>query len=365
MDFSETDTAHMRAALALAQQNIAIARPNPSVGCVIVRDGQLVAHGATQAYGRDHAEQAALNLAGEGARGATLYVTLEPCCAVGTKSARTEPCAASIQRAGIARVVVGTTDTNPAINGKGIAALRQAGVQVDVGCYEEECAAHHVGFLTRMSRGTPWVRAKMAASLDGRTALANGASQWITEEAARADGHAFRARACAVLAGSGTVRADNPQLTVRHVSTTKQPLRVVLNHADTLAPDLNVFQTASPDAPVLVVNAVVKAPFHPNVEMISLPDANGRIDLHATLRELGARQINELHLEAGARLTGAFIEADLVDELLVYLAPSIIGPQGKELFSTTILEKLPTAQLWEFFDVRVLGADVRLQLRRR
>jgi diaminohydroxyphosphoribosylaminopyrimidine deaminase/5-amino-6-(5-phosphoribosylamino)uracil reductase len=364
MNSNERDVSAMRTALALAQQNTALARPNPSVGCVIVRDGEVIATGATQAYGCDHAEQAALKAAGERARGATMFVTLEPCCAVGTNSARSEPCTGSILRAGVARVVVATIDTNPNMNGQGIAALRAAGVHVDVGICEDECIAHHIGFLTRMARGTPWVRAKIASSLDGRTALANGTSQWMTGEPARADGHAFRARACAVLAGSGTVRVDNPQLTVRHVAANAQPLRVVLNHADTLTPDLKIFQTASAAAPVLVINAVQKPPFHPHVEMVALPDVHGRIDLHAVMHELGRRHVNELHLEAGARLTGAFIEAGLVDELLVYVAPMILGPQAKEMFTTKVLNALPTTREWDFFETSMVGADLRLRLRR-
>jgi diaminohydroxyphosphoribosylaminopyrimidine deaminase / 5-amino-6-(5-phosphoribosylamino)uracil reductase len=363
--FTDIDLAHMHAALALAREDVSVARPNPSVGCVIVaRTGEIVAKGATRPYGANHAEQEALQHAGERARGATLYVTLEPCCAVGSKSARSEPCSASIVHAGAARVVIGVLDANPAIAGKGVAALREAGITVDIGCAADECEAHHIGFLTRMRRGTPWVRAKMAASLDGRTALANGVSQWITGEAARRDGHAFRARACAVLAGAGTVRTDDPQLTVRHVSVAKQPLRVLLDHGNTLPPSLKVFQSASETAPVLVISATDHRASRPHIETVSLPDANGRIDLPAVLRLLGERQINELHLEAGARLTGAFIDAGLVDELLVYLAPSILGPQAKEMFSTPILETLPAAHAWRFVDVQQFGDDVRLRLQK-
>jgi diaminohydroxyphosphoribosylaminopyrimidine deaminase / 5-amino-6-(5-phosphoribosylamino)uracil reductase len=361
--FSAADGAHMRRALALGEANMAIARPNPSVGCVLVaRNGEIIAEGATDIYGADHAEQVTLKKAGERARGATMVVTLEPCNHVSATSGRRESCCESIIRAGVARVVIGTTDTNPRINGAGITQLNAAGVAVAVGCLEAEARALHIGFLTRITRATPWVRAKMAASLDGRTALANGVSQWITAEAARADGHAFRARACAVLAGAGTLRVDNPRLTVRHVPVTKQPLRVLLDAKNTLTADMNVFQDVSDEAPVLHVTATPRAPIAPNVQTLALGDASHRIDLSALLRALGERKINELHLEAGARLTGAFIEQNLVDELLIYLAPKLIGPQGKEMFTLPALEMLPRAQAWAFSDLKMIGDDVRLRL---
>lgn len=364
--FSPQDEAFMRRALALGEQNLAIARPNPSVGCVIVApDGEVLAEGATSTYGADHAEQIALQRAGARARGATMYVTLEPCNHVSATSGRTQSCCQSIIDAGIARVVVGTLDTNPRIHGQGVAQLCAVGMQVDVGCLEAEARALHIGFLTRMRRGTPWVRAKMAASLDGRTALSNGVSQWITGEAARADGHAFRARACAVLAGAGTVRVDNPWLTVRHVRVAKQPLRVLLDAKHTLTPQLNVFRDVSESAPVLHVTDRPCTPIVPGVQTLALGDGRGRIDLAALLRVLGERGVNELHLEAGARLTGAFIAAGLVDELLVYLAPRLIGPQGKEMFTLPELRELPADDGWEVFDVSKVGADVRLRLRKK
>ncbi len=366
--FSAFDEAMMREALRLAAQNIALARPNPSVGCVIVQRGRIVGAGATQAYGGHHAEQAALASADAQTHGASVYVTLEPCSAVGA-SGRHESCCASLIAAGVANVFVATRDINPAVNGKGIAQLRAAGITVHEGLLQAEAQQHHIGFLTRMTRGTPWVRAKMAASLDGRTALSNGKSQWITGESARADGHAFRACACAVLAGSGTVMSDNPLLTVRHVSVAKQPLRIVLDPRGQLSAELNIFKSASEDAPVLVVNAGRKLEkstvFAPQVEVLSLPDQNGRIDLHALLRELGKRKINELHLEAGARLTGAFLEADAVDELLLYFAPTLFGPQANEMFTLPEMLEIPAAQKWQFFDVFSVGEDVRLRLRKR
>lgn len=357
----------MREALRLASQNIALARPNPSVGCVIVQGTRIVGAGATQAYGGPHAEQAALQSADAQTRGASVFVTLEPCSAVGA-SARQESCCASLINTGVAKIIIATLDANPAVNGSGVAALRAAGIEVQTGLLEAEAQAHHIGFLTRMTRGTPWVRAKMAASLDGRTALSNGVSQWITGEAARADGHAFRARACAVLAGSGTVMSDNPTLNVRHVATMKQPLRIVLDPRGKLHADLNIFKTASEEAPVLVVNSgrysSKQAVFTPQVEVLSLPDTNGRIDLHALLRELGKRKVNELHLEAGARLTGAFLQVDCVDELLVYLAPTLFGPQANEMFTLPELLEIPAAHKWKFFDLAMLGDDARLRLKK-
>ena len=357
----------MREALRLAEQNIALARPNPSVGCVIAQGERIVGAGATQAYGGSHAEQAALIAAGTQAKGAAVYVTLEPCSKVGA-SGRHESCCDSLIAAGVAKVFIASLDANPAVNGIGVAALRAAGIEVQLGLLETEARAHHIGFLTRMQHGRPHVRAKMAASLDGRTALSNGKSQWITGESARADGHAFRARACAVLAGSGTVMSDNPLLTVRHVSVAKQPLRIVLDPRGQLRADLNIFKSASEEAPVLVVNsgryASKSAVFTPQVEVLSLPDKNGRIDLHALLAELGKRKINELHLEAGARLTGAFLQADAVDELLIYLAPTLFGPQANEMFTLPALSEIPAAQKWQFFELISLGEDVRLRLRR-
>lgn len=367
MSFTAFDEAMMREALRLAAENIALARPNPSVGCVIVQGQRMVGAGATQAYGGPHAEQAALLNADAQTHGASAYVTLEPCSAVGA-SGRHESCCASLVAAGVAKVFIATTDTNPAVNGKGVAQLRAAGIEVETGLLEAEARAHHIGFLTRVTRGTPWVRAKMAASLDGRTALSNGVSQWITGAAARADGHAFRARACAVLAGSGTVMSDNPTLNVRHVAVAKQPLRIVLDPRGQLRANLNIIQTASDDAPVWVVNGARMnahlAKTAPQLQLLSLPDVNGRIDLHALLRELGNRNINELHVEAGARLTGAFIEADAVDELLIYLAPSLFGPLANEMFTLPELLEIPAAQKWKFFDVKLVGEDVRLRLQK-
>jgi diaminohydroxyphosphoribosylaminopyrimidine deaminase / 5-amino-6-(5-phosphoribosylamino)uracil reductase len=365
--FTPLDEAMMREALRLAAQNIALARPNPSVGCVIVQGERIVGAGATQAYGGHHAEQAALLAAGDEARGATAYATLEPCSAVGA-SGRHESCCASLIASGVATVFIATRDTNPAVNGRGIALLRAAGIEVREGLLESDALQHHAGFLTRMARGMPWVRAKMAASLDGHTALSNGVSQWITGETARADGHAFRARACAVLAGTGTVMSDNPTLTVRHVSTARQPLRIVLDPRGHLHADLNIIKSASESAPVLVVNGTRTntnlQKTAPQVELLSLPDTNGRIDIHALLKELGARKINELHIEAGARLTGVFIDADAVDELLIYLAPTLLGPHAVEMFRLPELLQLPAAQKWQFFDVAMVGRDARLRLRK-
>jgi diaminohydroxyphosphoribosylaminopyrimidine deaminase / 5-amino-6-(5-phosphoribosylamino)uracil reductase len=365
--FSAFEEAMMREALRLAAGNISLARPNPSVGCVIVQGERIVGAGATQAYGGPHAEQAALLSADAQTRGASVYVTLEPCSAVGA-SGRHESCCASLIAAGVANVFVATRDANPAIHSQGIAALRAAGIRVVEGLLEDEAQQHHAGFLSRMTRGTPWVRAKMAASLDGRTALSNGQSQWITGEPARADGHAFRARACAVLAGSGTVMTDNPMLNVRHLAVAQQPLRIVLDPRGTLRANLNIIQSSSENAPVLVVNGERinehLAKTAPQVELLSLPDNNGRIDLHTLLRELGGRKINELHIEAGARLTGAFLQADAVDELLIYLAPTLFGPLANEMFTLPELLELPAAQKWKFFDVKSIGEDVRMRLKK-
>src|SRR5262249_26840397 len=270
--------------------------------------------------GLPHAEANALAdvaARGRSARGATMYVTLEPCNHTG----RTPPCADAVIAAGMGRVVVATADPNPR-SAAGAARLRAAGIQVDIGLLGDEARDQNIGFVSRMTRGRPWVRMKVAASLDGRTALSNGESQWITGEAARADGHRWRARACAILTGHGTVHHDDPQLTVRAIATSRQPLRIVIDrHAET-PPGARVLA----DDNALMLTGRKRTPsWPPGVAHLALPDADGRIDLGALMAALGEREINELHVEAGARLNGALLDAGLVDELLLYVAPSIIG----------------------------------------
>jgi diaminohydroxyphosphoribosylaminopyrimidine deaminase/5-amino-6-(5-phosphoribosylamino)uracil reductase len=363
----------MQQALALAHKAMYTATPNPRVGCVVVRDGRVIGSGWTQPYGGYHAEQHALAGCTEDRAGATAYVTLEPCNHVGA-SGRAESCVESLLRARIGRVVVATTDPNPRMSGKSVEALRRAGVIVDVGVCETEARELNIGFIRRMSRGRPWVRVKMAASLDGRTALANGASQWITGSEARADGHVWRARACAVLTGIGTVLQDDPELTVRAVETPRQPRRVIVDrHAQTphtariLRGDpIRHAQTpaaaGSPQAdPVWIFTAdPPQVPFPPHVEAISLPDATGKVDLPAMMDELGRRHINELHVEAGAKLAGMLIALGLVDEMLLYFAPCLLGDTARGMFGFPPLAGLDARIPLEIREWTKVGNDWRV-----
>ena len=353
----------MRVALQLAGQSMNITSPNPRVGCVIVRDGRVIAQGRTQPAGQAHAEAAALRDAqarGIDVRGATAYVTLEPCSHQG----RTPPCADALVSAGIARVVAAVEDPNPLVSGAGVAKLRAAGITTELGLLADEAREMNIGFFSRMQRGRPWVRMKIAASLDGGTALLNGQSQWITSEAARADGHAWRARACAILTGIGTVEQDDPQLNVRGIDTPRQPRRIVLDSALHIRPEARVLQgggswiftTSGDDTSAAALSAA-------GAEIIRLPDQSGKVDLHALMNELGRRQINELHVEAGFKLNGSLLRAGVVDELLVYLAPSLLGP-AQGMARLPELQALDQRLKFHFHEVRQVGDDVRLMLRR-
>jgi len=326
-DLASIDRAHMARALALAARGLYTTTPNPRVGCVIVRDGAVLGEGWHARAGEAHAEIAALRDAaarGHDVRGATVYVTLEPC----NHHGRTGPCAEALLGARVARVVAATRDPF-ALAGGGAERLRGAGVAVDIGVLEREARAQNCGFFSRVVHGRPWVRTKIAASLDGRTALADGTSQWITGAAARADGHAWRARACAILTGVGTVLQDDPQLTVRAVETPRQPLRVIVDrHGDT-PPAARVLA----GAPALIVTAgAVNAAWPAGTQTLTLPNAQGRVDLPQLMRELASRDINEVHVEAGAKLNGALLDAGLIDEVLLYLAPSVIGDPARGAF---------------------------------
>jgi len=344
-----------------------VSDPNPRVGCVIVaQSGETIDQGHTQLAGGPHAEIAALQAAraaGHDVRGATAYVTLEPCSHHG----RTPPCCDALIEAGIAKVVVAIEDPNPLVAGQGIARLRAAGIEVEVvgGEWGNASRELNIGFFSRMVRGRPWVRMKIAASLDGRTALDNGRSQWITGDAARADGHAWRRRAGALLTGIGTVRDDDPRLDVRLVPTVKQPLRVVVDSKLEIAPAARVLQppgaalvyTASDDAVRIAALAA------PHVEVARLPaNAQGKTELAAMLGDLARREVNELHVEAGEKLNGSLLRAGLVDELLVYIAPRLIGP-GRGIAAIGPLASLAESLDFEFIDVERVGADLRLRLR--
>jgi len=353
----------MRAALAQAAKALYSATPNPRVGCVIVRDGDVLAEGHTQPTGFAHAEAHALHHAqqrGVDVRGATVYVSLEPCSHHG----RTPPCADALISAGVVRVVVAIEDPNPLVAGQGLAKLRAAGIKVELGVLAEEAREMNRGFLHRMQHGRPWVRIKIAASLDGGTALQSGESQWITSAQARDDGHAWRARACAVLTGIGTVQQDDPQLNVRAVETPRQPRRIVVDSHLEISPQAKILQGAAGWIFTAVEGGAnadyLRAEGH---ELIALPDDSGKVDLRALMNELGRREINEVHIEAGFKLNGSLLRAGVVDELLLYLAPCLLGP-AQGLARLPVLEHLSDRLAFRFHEVEQVGSDLRLRVMR-
>jgi diaminohydroxyphosphoribosylaminopyrimidine deaminase/5-amino-6-(5-phosphoribosylamino)uracil reductase len=356
---ADRDRAMMSRALALAARGLYTTSPNPRVGCVIARDDEVLGEGWHERAGLPHAERLALDDArarGHDVRGATVYVTLEPCNHAG----RTPPCVDALLDARVGRVVAAMADPNPAASG-GVARLRAFGIAVETGLSADEARELNPGFVSRMTRGRPWVRSKLAASLDGRTALAGGASRWITGPEARADGHAWRARACAILTGIGTVRDDDPELTVRAVPTTRQPLRIVVDrHAET-PPAARVLSGGN----ALVVTARDSNPAWPaGTRSIALPDGHGRVDLAALMQELALDGINELHVEAGARLNGALLDAGLVDEVVCYLAPSLFGDPARGMFERrSPLDDLAARTPLSFTGVERIGADLRIVAR--
>ena len=355
--FSSSDHAYMSLALRLAEKGLYSTSPNPRVGCVIVNDDHIVGSGWHERAGQPHAEINALNVAGAAAQGSTAYVTLEPCGHHG----RTPPCAEALIKAGIARVVAAMQDPNPLVAGNGCALLKQAGIEVETGLMEAEAKALNIGFVARMTRKRPWVRMKIAASLDGKTALNNGASQWITGKPARRDGHRLRARSCAVLTGIGTVLADNPQLTVRHVKTTRQPLRVVVDSHLEIPVDARVLRdegelifTATDSEEKIVALRDVGA------RAIVLPDENDNVDLVKMMQTLADFEINEVLVEAGGKLNGALIHAGLVDELVVYLAPYLIGGAARSMLNLPELRDLAEKRPLKIYDLRTVGPDIRV-----
>ncbi|WP_419342168.1 bifunctional diaminohydroxyphosphoribosylaminopyrimidine deaminase/5-amino-6-(5-phosphoribosylamino)uracil reductase RibD [Achromobacter sp. PD1] len=353
----------MRRALALAQTVMYTTAPNPRVGCVIVRDGRVLGEGATQPPGGPHAEVCALRdvqARGESVEGATLYVTLEPCSHFG----RTPPCVDAVLAARPARVVVALGDPNPLVNGQGLARLRDAGIAVTTGVCRGEALAINAGFISRMSRGLPWVWMKMAASLDGRSALHNGVSQWITGPEARADGHRWRARACVVLTGMGTVLKDDPQLNVRGVDTPRQPRKAVVDGRFEIPEEARLFDGAEVIIFTARVDAAKAARLQArNARVVLLPgEAPGRVDLPAMMRWLAQEQFNEVHVEAGAGLSGALVAAGCVDELLLYLAPVLLG-DAAGMVRLPMLEHLDGARRYEFIETAPVGADLRVRAR--
>jgi diaminohydroxyphosphoribosylaminopyrimidine deaminase / 5-amino-6-(5-phosphoribosylamino)uracil reductase len=352
VNFSELDRAMMARALALAEKGLYTTTPNPRVGCVVARNGQIVSEGWHEKAGSPHAEIVALERAGSAAAGATVYVSLEPCNHYG----RTPPCAGALINAKVARVVAAMRDPNPKASGGG-AALATAAIAFESGLMEEEARELNIGFVSRVARGRPWVRLKAAATLDGRTAMSDGRSQWITGAEARRDGHRWRARACAVLTGIGTVKADDPRLTVREVETPRQPLRVIVDSRLETPPGARILQGGR----VLVFAG--QPGTLGNAEVVPLPNAAGKVDLPRMLEELARRGVNELHVEAGFRLNGSLLREGCVDELLLYLNPSLLGDSGQGIADLAAPGELGERRRLRVVSLDRLGEDLRILAR--
>ncbi len=358
--FLREDHVHMSHALQLAEKGLYSTSPNPRVGCVIVRNNQVVGSGWHIKAGQAHAEVNALNIAGDLAKGATAYVTLEPCSHHG----RTAPCVSELINAGVARVVIAMEDPNPLVFGQGCALLQQAGIDVQTGLMIDHARTLNIGFVTRMRQHRPWIRLKTAASLDGGTALTNGVSQWITGESARQDGHRWRARSCAVMTGSGTLLSDDPQLTVRHIQTLRQPKRMLIDRNLVIPMDAKLLQgdevfifTSSDNK-----NKIEKLRENGAhvIKLTPLLQSEHGVDLKELMHALAELEINELMIEAGSKLNGAFIQAGVVDELIVYLAPNLIGHASQRMFNFPELTELTQKKQLKIQDVRLLGTDIRV-----
>jgi diaminohydroxyphosphoribosylaminopyrimidine deaminase/5-amino-6-(5-phosphoribosylamino)uracil reductase len=355
---ADDDRRYMQRALELARHGLNTTDPNPRVGCVIVREGQVVGEGWHERAGEGHAEVHALRAAGDATAGATAYVTLEPCSHTG----RTPPCATALIAARIARVVYAAGDPNPLVSGSGAQALRTAGIAVEGGLLEREARALNPGFFKRHLTGLPWVTLKLAASLDGRTALANGRSQWITGEEARRDVQRYRARSSVILSGSGTVIADNPSLNVRLEGATRQPLRAVLDSGLRVSPQSRIFDPPG-HAVVFTASRDERAQASLTGRGIAVEQvdrAKEGVVLDSVLRRLAQRQANEVWVEAGARLAGALLKGALVDELVIYLSPSLLGPQGRPLVQLPVISEMEERLQMKFTDVTLIGADLRV-----
>ncbi|HEX5515923.1 MAG TPA: bifunctional diaminohydroxyphosphoribosylaminopyrimidine deaminase/5-amino-6-(5-phosphoribosylamino)uracil reductase RibD [Gammaproteobacteria bacterium] len=360
--FSADDHRFMARALQLAERGLWTTRPNPRVGCVIVRDGAVVGEGAHLRAGEGHAEVLALAAAGAAAQGATAYVTLEPCSHHG----RTPPCAEALVAAGVTRVVAAMQDPNPRVAGQGLARLQAAGIATATGLLAAEAEALNKGFVRRMRDGRPYVRCKLAASLDGRTALASGESKWITSAAARRDVHRLRAGSDAIITGSGTVRADDPALTVRDVALPElwpgQPLRVVLDSNLTTPPDAAIVRGEGKTLILHAAEAPARAAalLQAGARVERIPAAAAGLDLQAVLARLAALEINEVLVEAGPTLAGGFVQAGLVDELVVYLAPHLMGHEGSPLLQLAGIATMDARLPLRIMDVRMVGEDLRV-----
>lgn len=361
------DARYMARALQLAARGINTTHPNPRVGCVIVAAGAVVGEGWHRRAGGEHAEITALRQAGRRAAGATLYLNLEPCAHTG----RTPPCADAVIQAGIGRAVIAMCDPNPRVDGGGVAALRRAGIDVTLGVGAQAAQLLNRGFCARFTAGRPWVTLKMAASIDGKTALGSGESQWITGAAARRDAHKLRAASSAILTGAGTVLRDDPRMTVRlgdgdgdGESTARQPLRVILD-GNLSTPAAAKILHAPGRALIITADANADSAAGmrgPGVEVIACRARAGRIDLAQVMRELAAREVNDLLVEAGPRLSGALLKRRLVDQVVLYLAPDLLGGGARGMFDLPAIDSLAGRHRLRFADARRVGRDLRLTL---
>lgn len=370
--YTAVDHQWMSEALAEAQKALYLANPNPRVGCVIVKDGQVIGRGFTQRVGSSHAEVQALTDAsanGKDPAGSTIYVTLEPCSHTG----RTPPCVDALIAAKPAKVVAAMSDPNPLVAGNGLEKLKAAGIEVQCGLMESEAQAINRGFISRMTRGLPWVRLKIAASLDGKTALPNGESQWITGSSARADGHHWRAQACAIVTGVGTVRKDDPTLNVRDVETQRQPWRIIVDSKLETPPNAKILKDLDQSGVIIVCANLdssesqerAQAFKAKGVEVIAMANPSGKVDLPKLFAYLAQdREMNEIHIEAGFKLNGSMLREGCVDELLLYYAPFFMG-EGIGMANTPTLDLLSSRQDWQVVDQRLIGDDFRLRLMKR
>ena len=373
--YTQEDHDYMNMALAEAKKSLFISNPNPRVGCVIVKNNQVIGFGHTQAAGSDHAEIVALKDAkakGFDVSGSTVYVTLEPCCHHG----RTPPCTDALINTKVATVIAAMTDPNPLVAGQGLEKLRTAGIEVRCGLLEKEASELNIGFIQRMTQGKPWVRLKIAASLDGKTALHNGVSQWITSNDARHDGHMWRARACCILTGIGTVKEDNPQFNVRNIETPRQPLRVLIDSFLEVPLDAKILDESIGGHTVVVCGQVDAEHFEKmsqalrekNVTVVALPDASnskGKVDLPALFKYLAEKlHINEVHVEAGFKLNGSLIREGCVDELLIYMAPKLLG-DAVGMANLPSLSTLDDVKSWDLIDHVSVGDNLRIRLKNK